>query len=446
MKSIRFFGLSVVGMLCFALITFSGACSTAPAEGEKPAADAGSGKPTPKPEIKITLDPKDGKLGVDGACIKVTFSRDPSKKDWEGELKGDDGVVAGGLTFKTNTTGEYCPFSFLKQGKKYSFKLKVKEPAVKGLTQRTFEVSSNYDTDAPYKDDPAPAAGFTVNLKLGDIIAPKGLTAIASNLSTDNIPPILTYLFKKEGDKAGALTFVGGLGKAAKGEKPHTGKDIVDTKTPVSLLLEGKYEGRLFSVGPTTFLLSVAGISLELQDFNLTGLFTKDSKKVESALLTGVIDPEVVEKSVGLQICALLRDECKKDASGKTYVRLAAKISSVPNPLPYSVFITHPLYLQTDIDPSKPVAFYTNEETDEASLTAKVFTCKGSRDEQKPCDKGKEAKVEEVKEKGTFKLEDSKKQGSYTVKLEAATWYKIEFTAKSKGGTEFKTFSMFKTK
>ena len=438
MKSVRFFGSSFVRLLIFVSFTFSTGCNENV---------VGPVQTIPKPAIEITLDPKDGKLGVDGECIKITFSREPSMKGWEGELKSDKGVIAGYLDFKTKTSGEYCPFSLLKQGLKYSFTLKIKEPEVKGLKQRTFEVSTNYKTESPYLTDDVFKEGFTVNLKLGDLIVPKGFIWLASSTSADDIHPILLYLFKRDKGRKGALTFVGGLGKEPKGQKPHKGKDLVDTKTPESVLFTGTFAGRLFALESSFFSLHIVGLSLPLKQVHLTGIFSKDGKKVEHARMTGVFNPKVVGENDGSGVCRLLRSECEKDANGKLYVRLAVKLSSIPNPLPYSMFITEPIYLETSVDGSKPLDFYTTETIDEKSLVAKVWSCTGSKDEQKPCDKDKGADVTEIKEKGIFKLKDSKKQGTYTPpKLKSDTWYKIELKSKSGKAVAFSTHLIFKVR
>jgi hypothetical protein len=232
------------------------------------------------------------------------------------------------------------------------------------------------------------------------------------------------------------------------GGKPHQGNDVVDNvRNPVSLVLLGKFTGRAFYVGPTTFILSVAGYSLQLDNFSLTGVFSKDGKNIEEARLTGILDPEVVKQQLGFDVCLLLRDECFKGPDGKDRVLIAGKVEGIPNPIPFSAFIVTPLYLQTGFETKDKFEFYTTEEVNNTGVSFKLSTCTGSSDQQKPCDIGKGAKIAPVQDAGQITLDASKKHGFYTPeKLEANTWYKIELQATDSKQNTFPTFSIFQTK
>jgi hypothetical protein len=198
---------------------------------------------------------------------------------------------------------------------------------------------------------------------------------------------------------------------------------------------------------PTTFVLSVAGFNIELTNFYLTGIFSEDGKNIETGRLTGVINSKAIKEKFNIDACLILGDECFKGPNGEDLILVAGKLEGVINPLEYSVFITQPVYLETGVDAGSKVVFYTTAKTKEADVAVKLFTCKGSSDEEKPCDKGKGATLTEVTDPGTVTIDASGQKGEFAPKsLDAATWYKLELVSKDKQAKEFKTFVMFKTK
>lgn len=411
----------------------------------------------PAGPIDITFDPKDGaKIGVDGedACIKVQFSSKPCSKGKKAELKREGASVGMPVSFefdpKDRTKAKVCALGLLRQGQKYTLKVEVSENvklcADKG---KKYSKSAMFTTKEPYKGEKPADAGIGINLKLKEIVKPAGVKQLLGGLGDDKIPPILVNLHSRDKGSSGNLVFVGGLGKGPAGGKPHQGKDVIDaSKTPVSLALIGKFNGRAFYVGPTTFVLAVAGLALRLDDFSLTGVFTKDAKNVEYAKLTGIIDPKLLEKQFGLNICQLLAGECYKGPDGKDRLLLAGSVVGVENPFPFSSFVTTPVYLSTGFDPATKVIFYTTKEVKEGDLKFTLSSCKGSSDKSKPCDTSKGAVIAAVSGAGKIELNANKKQGLYTLPtgLDAATWYKLEFEAKDATGAAFKTFTIFETK
>lgn len=406
--------------------------------------------PEPAGPVTFTFNPATGtEIAADLTCIKVTFSRAVARREWKVEFKGDgeSAPTPVGMKFKSDTEAEICPFAFLKQGINYNLTLEVKEKVAAGQTAQAFNDKASYKVKDNFSKEKPAEAGLAVNLQLKDFLAPAGISDLLGSLGTDQIPPILITMHTRDSGSSGNLLFVGGLGKAPEGQKPHQGQDLVDTKTPVSLALAGKYDGRWFAVGPTTFVLSVAGFNLVLEDFALTGVFSVDGKNIESARLTGVLDPAVIKERFNLDVCQLVRDECVKDATGKTIVRVAINVNAIANPLPFAFFITNPVYLQTGYDPAQKLVFYTNEPTELDRLTFKLFTCKGSSNEEKPCDEKEGAKIEPVAAEGKASLKDSKKEGDFTLPaVDPETWYRIEVEAKDSKDVAFKTFAMFKTK
>lgn len=395
-----------------------------------------------------------GQIDVSGddSCIQVTFSHKPCSKGWKIELKREGATVAVPVLFefdpKERTKAKICPLGLLRMDVKYNLSVTVSENVKScDVDGKKHTGNSNYTTKAPYKNDKPAEAGVSVNLKLKDITKPAGLSSLLSGLGDGDIPPILLHLHSRD-EASKTLTFVGGLGKAPPGGKPHQGKDVIDAeKTPVSLALIGKYEGRAFYVGPTTFVLVVAGYSLRIDNFSLTGAFTADGKNVEFAKLTGVLDPALIEQAVGVNICTLLVGECFKDDQGKERILIAGSLEGIENPFPFSAFITTPVYLSTGFGTTAKAIFYTTGEVKSEDLTFTLSSCTGSSDEQKPCDTGKGATVTPITGTGKITVDANKKQGEYefSEELKATTWYKLELEAKDANGATFKTFTIFQT-
>lgn len=468
----------LVALCAFGLISsfYIGCPSPTPNEGGNESTTDGGGKTETAPDgtntdtpatetpaekeetgpITMTFTPAaDAEIGVSGeeACITVKFSHKPCSKGREAKLLEDGKTVDTPVSFefdpKDRTIAKICALSVLQQEVKYNLTVKVRENTGAKCGEEGTEHTGNssYKTKAPYKNDTPPPAGLGINLRLDNISKPSGVGDLINGLNPADIPPILVTLHSRDDGQSGNLTFIGGLGKAPPGGKPHEGKDIIDTDgSPVSLALIGKFNGRAFYVGPTTFLLAISGFAIRIDNFSLTGVFTADGKNVEFANLTGIIDPEFIQKQFGLDICALLAGECFKGPDGKDRVLIAGTVKGVPNPLPFSAFVTSPVYLSTDIATDAKAKFYTTTEVKKEDITFTLSTCKGSTDEQKPCDTSKEAKVEPVAGDGTIELDPNGKEGTYTpAKLEAGTWHKLELETKDANGTTFKTFTLFKT-
>lgn len=401
------------------------------------------------PAITATFEPASGaEIGIQD-CIKVTFSRAPStsRANRSAEMKQEGSSLVIAVSFSlTEAKGEICPFSLLRYEKKYTLSLKVKDPDDK---------TKEYPFTATYTTKKAPVGkplevSRGVNIKLKGLKSPAALQTLLGSVSPDQIPPILLTLHSRDDGAKGKLLFVGGLGKAPDGGKPHQGKDVVDTKTPVSLSLEGEFEGPSFFVGPTNFILSIAGFNLQLENLSLTGTFTDDGKSIKEAILEGVIDPELIKQQFGLDACAtLLRDDCFKNSEGKDRVRIVGLVEGIENPLEFSVFVTAPLYLQQGLDgAATKVEVYSTTEIKDTDVTMAWSTCAGSAKEDKPCDTKEGAKITPATVDGTMTIDASKKHGTFAPKsaLTAGTWYRVELTAKNSAAKEFKTFFVFKTK
>lgn len=401
---------------------------------------------TPSGPIEITFDPASGEIEID-ACVNVKFSRAPSKLTKAGfTADGASSPTAAIFKFdpkdKDKKTALACPLSYLTQGTKYTLDVEVKD---KGTDGKLFTGKATYTTKSTYTKDKPADAGLAVNMLIKSITTPELLGNLLAS-AKDQIPPILLTLHQRDEGSKGNLVLVGGLGMAPPGGKPHEGKDVVNTETPVSLSLKGRFDGRWFAVGPTTFVLSVAGVTVQLEDFNLTGVFSADGKNIEKAKLSGVIDPDAVKDRFSMDICAVV--ECDVGPDGKKRVRVAGDLEGIPNPIGYAAFITNPLYLQSSVDPATKIEFYATEDTKQEDITVALSTCTGSqKPEEKPCSTKDGATVTKVEDKGTTTVDASKKHGEYApTKLNAATWYKLELTAKNGSGKEFKTFVEFKTK
>lgn len=407
------------------------------------------GPKEPGAPITVTFDPADGsEIGIQD-CVKVTFSRapSPSRSKRKASMMREGASSPLAVEFKlSDAGGEICSFSLLRYGTSYKLELEVTDP---DDSAKTYPFSASFKTKAAPQGS-APDTNLAVNLKLQGVRAPVALQTLLGSVSADQIPPILLTLHSRDDGAKGKLLFVGGLGKGPDGGKPHEGKDVVDTSTPVSLALEGDFEGTTFYVGPTNFILSIAGFNLQLEDLRITGNFTPDGKSIKEAILEGVIDPELIKQQFGLDACAtLLRDDCFKNAEGKDRVRIVGTLEGINNPLDFSAFITSPLYLQQGIDgAATKIDLYATEEIKKEDVTLSWSTCAGSGKEDKPCDKGEGATITPATVEGEVVVDDSKKKATFTPKaaLTAGTWYQVEVTAKNGSGKEFKTSITFKTK
>ncbi len=410
--------------------------------------DNGGGN-EPGPPITATFNPADGsEIGIQD-CVKVTFSRapSPSRSRRKASMTRDGASSPLAVEFKlSDAEGEICSFSLLRYGTSSKLELEVTDP---DDNAKTYTATATFKTKAAPQAT-APDTAIAVNLKLQGVRAPVALQTLLGSVSADQIPPILLTLHSRDDGAKGKLLFVGGLGKAPDGGKPHEGKDVVDTKTPVSLALEGDFDGPTFYVGPTNFILSIAGFNLQLEDLRITGTFTDDGKGIKEAILEGVIDPDLIKQQFGLDACAtLLRDDCFKNSEGKDRVRIVGSLEGISNPLGFSAFVTTPLYLQQGIDgAATKIDLYTTEDIKKEDVTLSWSTCSGSAKEDKPCDKGEGATITAATVDGEVAVDASNKKATFTPKdaLTAGTWYQVEVTAKNAGGTEFKTSITFKTK
>jgi hypothetical protein len=415
--------------------------------------DAGTDKKV-EPPIELTFEPATGaELETDG-CVKVKFSRAPSQRGWTVKLKAEGSDANQATTFAFNPDGdqvELCPLSFLKQGTKYSLEVEVKEKVEQGSDARRFKANATYNVKKTYTADEPPKTGSpTINFKINVITAPAGLNDVVSGLGDDDLPPILVSVHSRDDGKAGNILLVGGLGTNPPGGKPHKGKDVFDTKTPVSLALKGKFDGRWFSVGPTTFVLSISGINLTLQDFTMTGIFSKDGTTLEKGTLFGIVNTALIKERFGLDLCLLLVDQCFKQGNdGINYIRIAATLKGIANPVEYGVFITDPFYLSTGFDPAKALELYFLTKTKKDDVTVKIEVCKDSKDPEKPCSAKEGAKLEVVKDAGSFESfdEDARKaMFKLPSSVTAKTWYKISITSKDANGKTATTFTVLQTK
>lgn len=458
MKWWKLFVLSVFVMSFVALSALSGCTGDGGGEANQEqvadGGDAGVEKKVQQPPIKLTFDPASGaELETDG-CVKVKFSRVPSQRGWKVMLKAAGSDVNQATTFAFTPDGdqvEICPLSFLKQGTDYSLEVEIKEKVEQGSTARRFKDNASYKIKSTYTAEPPPPAGSPmVNFKIEVITSPAGLNDVVSGLGDDDLPPILVSVHSRDKGDSGKILLVGGLGTNPPKEKPHQGKDIIDTKTPVSLALKGEFNGRWFSVGPTTFVLSISGINLTLQDFTMTGIFSKDGKTLEKGTLFGIVNTAIIKERFGLDLCLLLVDQCfKQGDDGINYIRIASTLKGIANPVEYGVFITEPFYLSTGFDPSKAMELYFLTTTKKEDVTVKIETCKDSKDPEKPCSTKEGAKLEEVKEAGSFDSFDvdaRKAMFKLPASVTPKTWYRVSVTGKDANGKEFTTFTVLQTK
>ncbi len=410
--------------------------------GQEAIPESSAKEATPQP-IEFTFEPKDGEIDVKDVCITVKMSFPPAKL-LSAEFLEEGKTIPTSANFsydlkkdKTKKTAKVCPYSFLTQGAKYTLTVKVK-----GRDKKEYTGTATYTTKKTFAKDKPADPGMAVDLQITAITTPALLGSLLEG-EKDKIPPILLTLHERDKGNSGKLVLVGGVGRAPAGGKAHQGKDVVDTKQPISLALIGRFDGRWFAVGPTTFVLSVAGYALKLQNFHLTGIFSKDGKNIEDARLTAVVDPDDFKDKIDL--CTLIT--CQVGPDGKKFVRIAGNLKGIVNPIPYSVFITKPIYLENNVDPATNLEIYTNGETKKDDMSFKIYKCEGSQKENKPCSVNDGATISEVKKTGTLTMDTSKKKGTYKLpSLDAKTWYKVTLEAKSEKGETFKTFTLFQTK
>ena len=487
---------SIIAILALIFSLASGCSSSSNTDGgvtDSPAADGGgtdqsSGADTDTGfcgDLTFTFNPASGgAIKVKGACITITLNKAPSPKNLKAVFKDKAGSnIPGGLKLdEEKATLEFCPFPYLKHDTEYDLEVSADNTCA---TPKSFTGKASFKTDKEYAGKSSGEPGLTVDLKIKSIISPAQLESIAGPYM-DQVPPILIVVQEKETGDKGKMLFVGGLGKGK-----HDGKGVVDTETPVSLALDGNFDGRLFSVGPNTFVLSISGYNIRLNEFQITGLFSTDGKNIEAARLLGIINADMVKERFNMDVCLLVRKDCyegptipcKTDAEcgdtmkcnagfcatpckgdadckvGETcgggycpaykpqHVRVVGALEGIPNPIPLSAFITSPVYLQTAVGPKEAMKFYISEQVDEKDITVTAYTCKDSTDSEKPCDTKKGAKVEEVKDAGTIAYDAAKKSGTWTPKadLTAGGWYKIVLTV-TKDKVTFSTRAEYQVK
>lgn len=394
--------------------------------------------------IKMTFDPPSGsELPLDKPCITITFSRPPHYTDWAGGFneKGNKALLPGELTFKDGK-GTYCAFAFLKPGQRYDFGLDIKEQSG---TQR-FQQSATYKTNASIKQEDPFVAGLEVNMQVTEILGPRQLKSFVGEEAIKDIPPLLFRMHHRDKSKQGGLLWLGAVGTTPKGVAKNAGKDKLNTTNPGTFLLSGKFNGRWFGVESNRFFFNLFGIQTNLEDFRLTGLFTKDGKNVEGAKFSAVLDTKVIKDRLKLDPCTLLGSACFKDSQGRSLLRVSGRLKGIVNPFGYAVLMTSPSAQSTGVNTTTKADIFVTEKTAKDKLVATLYTCTGSRDKNRPC-RGRGTKRTIVAAKGSFAADTVIAQRwSYTLpKLKAKTWYQLNIKGTNAKNVSFQTYVVFQT-
>ena len=281
-------------------------------------------------------------------------------------------------------------------------------------------------------------AGFTVSLKLSKILKPKALSALMSGIP--NVPYLLTFISERNK----ILNFVYSSGKAPSGGQPFKGKDELDLKEPFSSLLQGTKNGNQLVLKSKRFPFGSSGVNFRLTSFELKGTLSNDKKGLTQVSFKGVGHAKQIEKEFGLQICALIRGECYKNAQGEDVFDLHVSLESFENSLDFTVMLTSLYHKQQDVPANTKIEFYANQPIVKGSVTVQLESCKNSQRPVHPCDAS--AVLTKENKAGSILTGPYGRHGSLQLsKLTSQTWYKLSIVA-SNGKKYFRTFTTFRTK
>ncbi len=405
----------------------------------------------PSGAIKLTFRPKSGSIiDVKDVCIDVTFSSPVDKKFWEVTWTAKGGKPLTQLLplDSSGSSARICFKDFLTQNTQYTLRVKVQGEnfGPKGSGTAT------YTTKSPYKSGKAGNPGLTVNLQLKKVLEPALVNTFLGTINPNQILPILMHLFSRDSGTSGSIVMIGGLGRTITGS-PHKGKDVFDNKkSPVTVVMPGRFEGRLFTAGPATFRVSLGTINLDLKQFRLSGLFNSAGTNFDDVRFSGLVDAvaltAALKSTLGIDVCTLLAGKCFKDKNGLQVLQMVGQMRAIGNPISFSALITTPLFLGTGLALKPSLEVYLTEAAAANGITTTWSTCKKSGDPNLPCDVGKGAKVTGVTVTDKVTLDSAKKKATIAVSsaLDAATWYRVAVTAKNGSGKTYTTFTIFKTK
>ena len=439
---------SMMFMLC-ALVTmlFTSGCSMGP-EDTNPQSPKSQADKAPKVErttLKINLNPKPGStLSERRPCIEVNFSRTPlltegtPKVHWKQEGQGTAKV----LELEEYQTGKwrFCSYLYLNKGK-HEIQVKVKE------ADKSYSKTATYQSVAKAKPgDITVEKAQVTHLRLEEAYSPSALlkNSLFKSVKKDAFfLPLLAQVLDKTGHQNGRLSLLVGLGQLP-GNTQYSAKNIRldNQKTPVSLKLDGQYQGRTFRVKYSKdFLLPTSTFGmLHFHSFELTGSFTKDGKNIQEATFHAEIDAES-QKLTGF--CGMKGVPCYQGNDGKQKMVLAGKFAGKTNTHSFATYITQPTLYQANFA-KQTIEFYTNETIQAKQVKVAFWICTGSTNKENPCDVKKGAKLQKVKIPGLLSLSPENRKGSFEPEtLQANTWYKAEFTVSNTKGATYKTFTIF---
>jgi len=426
-----------------------------------PGADGGAGPDASAPDvgtpgaptgtIQVSFSPTHGgTLPVLDGCVTVTFSEKPCLKERAALLteRSTSRTITTSFDFdpKDRKIAKICALGALKPGDVYTLEVSVKANVSSCETTSNSTAAAHFRALTTYSDEAPPLVGSATNLQYGSVKKPSGVGDLINGLNPDQIPPQLWSLAHRSACQQGRITLPTGRGTAPAGGKPHQGNDTLDGKDPYQLKTEGLFHGRWFRVTAPSYTLSMSGFFLKINKFVLSGIFSRDGKRIETARITGLLDPNEIQKRFGLDICALLAGECIKDANGNDIVPFGGTVKGTANPLPFSTFLVQPYNGQDGVATSTDVAFYFTQRVQAKDITWQWATCAGSTDPERPCDASKGAQVTAANITGQLKLDAAGTSGTYTpTGLASNTWYKVTLSAKTAGGQSFQTFAIFQT-
>lgn len=405
-----------------------------PGADHGPRLDAGNGKPPDGASgLRITItSPQSGAtdVSVTKPDLRATFSRPLSDPDGMKVILIKDGKSFYGERKYSATNLEviFYPFNILESRATYTFKVSAEGA----------EAQVTFTTEKANEGALPPAEGKTYDFRIKEITYPKELGAVF-NPQLQTAPPVLMHVVevkdegRQDGTNRGSITIAGSTGKP--GEPAGQAKVLAEDAThptTTSMALPGRLLGRWLGAGPSDLHLTASGIPLVIRDFYVTGVMAADGSKVESVVLTGVIDPVELGKAIGkdIDLSFLCTDPTfSKFCDEQKRIRVAASVETVANPIPFTTFITAPVNSGKDVPTSTELQVYFSEEVDSAQTTVKVTAGSSGTGVEGQTSFGKKAL--------------SFKPGA---PLAAATKYSVEVAGVAKGGATDTRHTTFTTK
>jgi hypothetical protein len=405
-----------------------------PGADQGPRLDTGNGKPTDGGTgLKITItSPASGAtdVSVTRPNLRATFSRPLSDPDsMKVVLVKDGNSFYGERKYSaTNLEVTFFPFNILESRAAYTFRVSAEGA----------EAQVTFTTEKAHQGALPPAEGKTYDFRIKEVTYPKELGAVF-NAQLQTAPPVLMHVVevkdegRQDGTNRGSITIAGSTGKPGEpaGQAKVLAEDATHTTT-TSMALHGRLLGSWMGAGPSDLHLTASGIPLIIRDFYVTGLLTADGSKVESVVLTGVIDPVELGKAIGkdIDLSFICTDATfSKFCDEQKRIRVAASVETVANPIPFTTFITAPVNNGKDVPTSTEVQVYFSEEVDSSKTTVKVSADSSGAAVSGQMSFGKKAL--------SFKPDAA---------LAAASKYSVEVAGVAKGGATDTRHTTFTTK